>query len=352
MKTKLSCKKKVLIVLAVVLTVYCVGSTVGVNVIYASMFGRDAGSDGWFCLRCTDQPAGDILCEKVMFPSGDNMLAGWVYGKLLSNKAVIIMAHGSESSADEYLAQALWFAEKDYHVLLYDCTGTGLSRGEDAVGPSQSLLDLDAAVRFIEERGHSMPIFIFGHGWGGYAAAEILAYDHDIAGSVSISGYDTPLEMMCETVSDDCGPLAYACYPFLWLYQRQLFGSAANQSAAEALSVSSVPVMVVHGTADESIAYDGASLIAHRDEVKNPKVEWLTLEGEDHMSLLYPSDEAYTNYIDMKRVEYEALSAQYGGNIPADVSDEFYGGIDRSIACRVNEPLMERILAFYEAQLH
>jgi uncharacterized protein len=59
---------------------------------------------------------------------------------------------------------------------------------------------LDAALTYIntQEEFVSLPILLFGHSWGGYAVANLLHYDYEIAGVVTVSGANSPMEMIME----------------------------------------------------------------------------------------------------------------------------------------------------------
>jgi uncharacterized protein len=51
-------------------------------------------------------------------------------------------------------------------------------------------------------------------------------------------------------------------YPYLWLYQRILFGETASLNAVDAINGSDVPVLIIHGTEDEFVGYEGSSIIS------------------------------------------------------------------------------------------
>lgn len=344
-------KKKLKISLLILLVVYVAGSVAATHIIYSLLF-----------VRVEPQTAGPLpLYEEVKeayprrevrFLSGENLLTGWVYGED-NDEALVVVSHGLGSTAESYLSQTLWFVDRGYRVFTYDATGTGASEGEDTVGLSQSVLDLDAALACIEGDGalNRLPVLLFGHSWGGYAAAEILAYDHDVTASVSLAGYDTPLELMCQTAKSYCGPVAYLGVPFVLLHQWMLFGPAANASAADAVNGCDTPILIVHGTQDASVLPGGAGLIAERDSITNPNAEFLLLEGETHTSLLRPHTAEYTDYAAHVNEDYAALYDAWDGAIPEDARAEFYAGIDKSITGGVWQELMERIDAFYQAAL-
>lgn len=342
-------KKKLKIILCIFLALYLVGSVIATHVIFALEFVRvDAPEYSGFLQY------GDVDCPRreISFLSGENRLTGWVYGEE-NNAGLVVMAHGLGSTAESYLAQTVWFVEQGYRVLTYDATGSGASEGTDTVGLSQSVLDLDAALTYAEsdETLRGLPVLLFGHSWGGYAVAAVLEYDHDVTACVSVSGYDTPMDLMCETAYNYCGPIAYAGYPFLLAHQWVLFGSAANRSAADSISATDIPVLIVHGSEDGTIRADGAGLIAHREKITNPNVEFLLLEGEDHLSLLRPHTTQYTEYVNRINADYQALYDWYDGAIPDEIKAQYYSQVDKSITGGVYEPLMERINDFYTESL-
>lgn len=342
-------KKILKITLIVLLVLYISGSVVAVQIIFGQLFDRTAPLEYSGFLLYSDV-ADEYAREEISFPSGENQLTGWIYGAE-NDEALVVMAHGLGSTAESYLHITLWFVQQGYRVLTYDATGSGLSEGKDTRGMSQSVLDLDAALDWVEsnEELNELPVLLFGHSWGGYATARILAYDHDITATVSVSTYDTPMGLMCETASDFCGPVVYIGYPFLYLQQCIRFGTAANGSAADAINGSDVPVLLIHGTADDTIHYDGAGLISRSFTGDN--VTTLYLESEDHMSLLRPHSAEYQDYVDAVNEVYAGLYEQYGSNIPDDVRAEYYANVDKTITGGVNEELMARIDAFYRDAL-
>lgn len=347
-KAGICMKRKWKIVLAVVLLVYVCGSVAATQIVFSAEFHRvDAQTVSPWPLYA--DVAQDYPRRELRFSSGENLLTGWVYGE--PGEALVVISHGLGATAETYLPQTMWFVDQGYCVFTYDATGTGASEGKTTVGLSQSVLDLDAALDCVEnDRAlSSLPVLLFGHSWGGYAAAEILAYDHTVTASVSLAGYASPLKMMCETAGSYCGPVVYLGAPFLLLHQWRLFGAAADGSAAEAVNACDTPILIVQGMADTTVRPDGAALSAQ--EITNPNAQRLLLEGEDHMSLLRPHTQTYTDYVAQLNREYVALYDACGGDVPQAVRAEFYAGVDKSITGGVWQELMQRVDAFYRAAL-
>ena len=285
----------------------------------------------------------------VSFKSGTNRLQGYVYG-MNQAKGLVVVVHGLGGGADSYLSQITYFVDQGWRVFAYDATGSFDSEGHSTKGFPQALIDLDAALMYIESQEDfaTLPILLFGHSWGGYAVANILHYDYNIAGIVSISGTNSPMEIIIEQGRSMMGSFIYTQYPYLWLYQRLLFGKTASLKASDAILQSDVPVLIIHGTNDESVAYDGSSIISHF--VKRPVDNVITLsisdEGRNGHNNLFRSHSAI-DYIDNINVEYGKLYQKYDQNIPYNIKQEFYSKIDRALAQDVNKDMMDKIHLFF-----
>ncbi|MDR2313616.1 MAG: lysophospholipase [Spirochaetaceae bacterium] len=280
--------KKPMIALAVLLCIFAAGSMVMIHLLFSRVyFGRIGTREN---LQESEE------YEAVQFFSGKNMLQGYVYGAG-NTKGLVVISHGIGSNAGNFIRECRWFSARGYRVFIYDCTGTGASEGTGTRGAAQSAIDLDAALTYIkgDENLKGLPVLLYGHSWGGYAAAAILAKDHPITASVSISGYNTPVEVIYEFARKIMGPFALMEAPFMWLNNFFNFGKEANVSAVSAINGSAAAVLIIHGTGDATIAYDGASIISRRNKITNPRAEYLirSMEGQNgHTSLfLAPSAE-------------------------------------------------------------
>lgn len=178
-------------ILLLALAVYLICSVAAVQVMNAALFGRADEPDG-LTVRYADVAA-DYPRQTVTFSSGSAQLTGWLY-PAEDAAALVVIAHGLGADAETYLPETMHFVDNGYSVLSYDATGTGASGGSGTRGLAQSALDLDAALTRAEQEG--LPILLFGHSWGGYAAAAVLGGSHDVTASVCAAGFDTPLGLM------------------------------------------------------------------------------------------------------------------------------------------------------------
>jgi uncharacterized protein len=347
---KLSAKKIVGISIAGFILLFSIISMVVVMLIYNGQFPRYDRPDTSVTagLRYEDLEA-QYPRSLVNFKSGNNRLQGYVYG-LNQDRGLVVAAHGLGGGADSYLSQITFFVDQGWRVFAYDATGSFGSEGKSTKGFPQALIDLDAALTYIrtQEGFSNLPILLFGHSWGGYTAANLLHYDYEIAGAAAVSGANSPMEMIIEQGRSMLGGFINLQYPFLWLYQRILFGETASLNAVDAINGSDVPVLIVHGTEDEFIAYGGSSIISNMPRITNPNVRSLSLSepGRNGHNNLFRSD-AGMDYIDEINIAYRKLYDSYDRNIPYVVKQDFYSKIDRALAQDINRDLMDQIHAFF-----
>lgn len=285
----------------------------------------------------------------VSFKSGNNRLQGYVYG-LNQEQGLVVVAHGIGGGADSYLPQITYFVDQGWRVFAYDATGSFDSEGKTTKGFPQALIDLDAALAYInaQEEFADLPILLFGHSWGGYAVANILHYDYEIAGVATVSGANSPMEIIYEQGRSMMGGFINIQYPYLWLYQKILFGKTASLNAVDAINRADVPVLIIHGTEDELVSYEGSSIISNLNVITNPNIRTISLSepGRCGHNNLFRSD-ASMDYIDEINIEYRKLYNRYEQNIPYEVKQGFYSKIDRALAQDINRGLMDEIQAFF-----
>ena len=319
-----------------------------------SQFGRGDYPDNRYSLmtRFSElEPA--YSREMVSFRSGDNQLVGYIYG-MERDKGLIIWSHGIGCGHEAYLEQILWLADNGWRVFAYDGTGCGESEGSGSRGLTQSALDLKAALDLTERdlRLAGMPTFLVGHSWGGYAVGAVLNDNYRLRAAVSISGYADPAEMTDAGAEELIGKAGSTLlHPFVWCYNRLLFGRDYGLNAAAGISHTNIPVLVLHGEHDTDVSYDRCSIISKRDQITNPDATFETITGEyaDHNSF-FVSDEANA-YRKEREAAYEALRESRGGSLSDADKEAFRAETDRAMYNQCNEELMTRISSFLTEQL-
>lgn len=284
------------------------------------------------------------------FPSGKNKLQGYIYGQE-NKKGLIVVAHGLGAGSDSYLPQIMFLVDRGWKVLTYDCTGSYDSEGESTKGFPQSILDLDAALTYIENNKelNTDPVLLFGHSWGGYAVANVLNLNHKVEGVVSAAGVNTAYEITMEESHNIMGPFSYILAPYISLYQKMLYGKTASFSAVNGINRSNVPVMLIHGDHDTRVLYNGSSIIAHKEKISNKNVTYVTCSEERHNGHgdFFYSDTALKYGQEINK-QYVKLNKKYNGNIPNEIKKEFYDSIDRLLINEVDFEFMTKINDFFD----
>jgi len=347
-KKKRNVKKIVLWTVLAVLVLFCIVSLIADKYVLNDMFSRAERSDYTISLLYADIQDG-YPREPVEFYSGENKLRGYIYGAE-NNKGLIVISHGMGGGHEGYTADIRWFVDHGWRVLGFDNTGCCESEGNSMVGMVQSALDLDAALDFVESDPElsALPVCLYGHSWGGYAVTAVLNFDHDIAASASMAGYDDPVEVEVEWGKDMMGGLIYTQAPFLWLYNKLAFGEYAGLSAVDGINRTDTPVLIVHGDGDTVVYYDGSGIIAKRDEITNPNARFLTLSGEGnngHNSIFQSQKTA--KYMSQLLEEYDALEEAAGGELSEEAEAEFYGKVDKEKANELNLELINAVEEFF-----
>lgn len=346
---KLSLKKKIIIGIVIAVIVFCATAQIITHILMKENFGRGEYPQYSIGYRY-DFYEKDYPRRAVSFLSGENTLQGYVYGEE-NDKALIVVSHGIGNGHEGYINEIIWFVNQGYRVFAFDNTGSCESEGEGTTGLSQSALDLDAALTFIENDSELsvMPKLLFGHSWGGYAVTAVLNFEHEVTASVSVAGYAYPVEMITEFAQGMMGGMAYVMYPFIRLDNRMTFGEYAELSAVDGINKSGIPVLVIHGTGDETIGYDHSAIIAKKDVITNPNVEYLSIteEGSNGHSSIFYSGEANTYRVKLNE-EFEGLKRHYHGEVPDDICQAFMVNINKAEANKLNLAMLESINSFYE----
>ncbi len=347
MKTK-KIKKIIGIVIGVVLLLFIIVSFLLIRHFFNQYFGRREAAAYSSYLRWEDFD--DFERETVTFPSGEETLTGYIYGKDNKSQGLVVVAHGLGDKSEGYICETKYFVDHGFMVFAYDCTGSGASTGDSCKGLPQSAIDLDHALTYVEQNPlfEGLPICLYGHSWGGYAVTAVLNYDHDVAAVISLAGYNDSMQEMTYVGKSILGPFIYAEKPFMWLVQYMTFGDKLGVTASDGINhAADTKVLIVQGSEDTFVGYDGPCIYANRDKITNPNTEFLVLEGRNHNNLANDQSEERLNYVEEKNKEYEALYNEYDGKIPEETDIEWHDALDKELTSKLDEELFADFLEFY-----
>lgn len=330
--------KRVVVILLSVIIGFSALSVAGSVVVFKILFGRQE-LDNIFEIKYSMIDASSYARRRVSFCSGENQLTAYIYGEQ-NDAAVIIVAPGATDTGDAHLAEIMRFVDSGYRVLAYDATGTGESGGESRVGLQQSRLDLLAAIDYAKDN-FSIPVILYGHSLGGYAAASVLG-EREVAAAISLSGFNSPVETMHGLAKNYVGVLADVEYPFLYLQNYFVFGRDANPSALDAVNSTDTPVLICYGSRDATVTRD-LSLYSHKDEITNPNAVCVEITEENrnlHSGMWLEGESA--EYLRSKKLEFLSRASE----LNEKETEDFYSDTDVEKATRLDDDFMDMLMDF------
>ncbi len=348
MKKKKPVLKVVAIVLAVLITIIIVTGFTVCKLLLNEMFCRTDSPD--FTISTT-YSADEIDIEKraVEFKSKKNTLRGYVWGSV-DNEKLIVISHGLGGLSNDYYPEMKYFVSHGYRILTYDNTGTATSDGKGTTGLSQSTVDLHNALSFVENDAElkNLPVYLFGHSWGGHAVTAVLNYNHkNIKAVASVAGYNSNGGIMLEWMKGEMGlgGFAYLIFPYAAICAIADANGAYYKTAVKGINKTDIPVLAVQGGADETVWED--SIYNHRSEIKNKNFEYFFIENGTHNGVLEPDDTETVEYRNTKQSEYDELIKLYG-IVPTDAKKEFFKNLDIDKYNGVNHHTIEKVYEFFE----
>ena len=322
------------------LVIYLLLSFMAVMLIYEGLFARTEPYEYSVFISRNDIEHQHTVRD-VNFDSCGFSVNAAIYGE--TKDRLVILGHAKDSSSADMLPEAKFFLENGFSVMTMDFIGHSNSEGNSQSGLHQSVYDMENAIKYARSEGFGN-IYLYGIGIGGYAAAS-CADEECVRGVAAISAYSSIPDLTLEYAVSKMSILGYLEYPIMLLYQQILYGDDMNHNAIEGINSSDVPVIIINGTADDKIKYDGAALINASERITNDKVIYRTVENGVHLSLMR-TDEA-RNLIDKFNEDAYMLYYEHDGNVPIASVDALYDAVDSEAASQLDAELMNEILGVF-----
>ena len=275
--------------------------------------------------------------EELTFLSNGYKLMGYYYPNN-SNK-LIIVCHGLKSGADDYLPFIKYFVDNGFECFSFNYKGTYESEGNKTVGMSESLVDLDNAIRYIKSnpKFNNKDLYLFGHSWGGFAVCSFLNIHTDIKAVASISGFNDASTIIVDKGIFYGGELASLPKKYIDRYQEELFSDYLKYTATSGINNTNSKILIAHGSFDMIIDFNSQSIISHHNEFINKNVSYYigNSYNKGHESILYSIDAIeYQKKVkkEMKKFDKESIELK-----------EYIASIDHYKYSMVNEDLFKRI---------
>ena len=256
-----------------------------------------------------DSALADIM-QPVTFPSGENVLSGKLFDS--TGDTLVVIAPGLRSHIGDFVPLITKLVQEyDRDVFIFDMTGSCESEGDSCLGFPQAVLDLHAALDYIDLAYDYEDIFLVGHSRGGYAVCCVLETRTGIDAAVSINSPGSPMDAVMSGSVNTVGWLAYGNYPTLYLYQALLFDfRSAAQTAADAINNSNTPVLIIQSQQDETVRWDFFSVYADKEKLTGGNAEFWLVNG-GHSDVLYNETGLDVNGELWERIE-QFISEQCG----------------------------------------
>ena len=275
--------------------------------------------------------------QAVSFPGGrGDTLRGYVFSYDPTPKALIVLCHGYGMSLNDYLPECEYFCRAGYAVLAFDGSGVGVSDGI-LYGLPQHILDMQACLDYVnsEEALARLPLLLYGHSWGGYAADCVSALgQYPIRGIISASAFQVSTAGIGPYLERHWGRLAGLMLLGVRLFQRMRFGALAKVTAVEGLRKTAAPVLILQSDDDGIIHYRDNFEVLYAAFREDPRKTFLPLTGHNH-NITTPQS--------VDRAKRKLLKALRSGTATAEELSEM-----DALKAQVDEELMETFVGFYD----
>ncbi|MFH1534946.1 MAG: alpha/beta fold hydrolase [Patescibacteria group bacterium] len=201
--------------------------------------------------------------EDVYFQTDDDLrLAGWFMPASQEAMGTVVVMHGYPANKADVLNWSLFLREK-FNILLFDFRYFGSSEGKYTTVGWDEKKDLKAAIDYLVMRKDVNPekIGVMGFSMGGAVGIMHGSDDPRIKAIVADSAYAS-LDLMVENMFQKFGILKK---PMIWSLGQwstwRVGVKPQNVSTVQAASRSTIPLLLIHGTADQEIPLDHSEQI-------------------------------------------------------------------------------------------
>ncbi len=206
----------------------------------------------------------NLLFEEIALTTKDNIpIAGWFISssaKTSEDKPApaIILLHGYPAEKGDmlFIANSL---QPHFNILLIDFRYFGKSGGLFTTLGTKEILDLEAAIDFLESRGFQK-VGVLGFSLGGATAMLQAARDPRIAAVVSYASF-ADLTLLGKDAYSHLPIIREALVPLMKFWARLLWSVDSAFSPKEAAKNLSTPILIIHTKTDEQIPFHHAELL-------------------------------------------------------------------------------------------
>ncbi|MEX1022314.1 MAG: alpha/beta fold hydrolase [Dehalococcoidia bacterium] len=270
-----------------------VAALVALVILFAAVYLADALTGGRRT-RVQGTPADlGLRYEEVQFLTADRLtLRGWFLESPGPRATVILVHEAGATRADR--ERGLLQLQRDYvrrgfSVFAFDLRAHGESGGRRDTLGCRERLDVQAAVSYVRRRSGRTPILLHGFGYGAALALDAVARGVEVSGIVADSTF-TSMRAFLRAQHPRVPSVVFAAS---FLVARRLFKCDVTAlSPLRAIEKVGVPVLFVHGEADEVVPATHTLNLAAAS--LDPRVRvWIVDDEEGHATAYASTPEAY-----------------------------------------------------------
>jgi fermentation-respiration switch protein FrsA (DUF1100 family) len=223
-----------------------------------------------------------IRHEDVYITTADGVrLHGWWLPATDKALGSVLHLHGNAANVSNHLPLVAWLPAAGFNVLMLDYRGFGRSQGRPTL--DGVVEDAAAALRHLRARPgvDAQRLIVLGQSLGGATALRLLARDSD---GVRLAVIEAAFASY-RGIARDAALRSVVLAPFLPVALPALPPREADPVAA--LPAIRVPILILHGTADEVIPF------AHGEQLAAAApagTEFIRIEGARHLESLMRAD--------------------------------------------------------------
>ena len=212
--------------------------------------------------------------EDVDFEAEDGTsLHGWFFPAVTERSGSLLFLHGNAQNISTHFANVVWLVEAGFDAFVLDYRGYGRSEGSPDLDGLH--MDVAAALNWLVSRPGIEPeeIVVFGQSLGGAVALTSIAASplkDDLAGLVIEGAFSDYRGIAREKLASH-----WLTYVFQWPIALGIDDRFDPKAAAESLSP--LPLLIVHGQADEVVPpHHGEAIF---EAAREPKTIWRPKEA-------------------------------------------------------------------------
>ena len=199
-----------------------------------------------------------LMALRATFLSSGTLLRGNYYFYPEHGDSLVVFCHGIGGGHLSYTREIERLCRMGFTVLAYDNTGCFASGGKDIGGLSASLRDLDAVLTGLKDSGMGerySHLFVFGHSWGGYAAANIPLFHPEVEKCVAVSGFLSVETFLRAVAEEKRLPFGEAIIKKLLAGEKRVSPRHWDAHAANAVEKTGTKFFFIHDVNDPTVPF-------------------------------------------------------------------------------------------------